>query len=118
MQKIIFYSWQSDLPNSTNRGLIQQSLEAAAKRIAADETLAVQPVIDRDTKGVPGAPDIAATIFAKINAADVFVADISLVGKLEKPQNSDKPDRWTPNPNVLIELGYSRALAAESARDR
>ena len=31
MASIIFYSWQSDLPNSTNRGFIQAALEQAAK---------------------------------------------------------------------------------------
>ena len=33
MKKIVFYSWQSDLPNSTNRGFIQQSLENAVNII-------------------------------------------------------------------------------------
>lgn len=28
----IFYSWQSDLPNSDTRGLIGESIEAAAKK--------------------------------------------------------------------------------------
>lgn len=99
MKKIIFYSWQSDSPNSTNRGLIEDALKSAAKEIANDESIDVEPVIDRDTQGVAGAPDIATTIFRKIDAADIFVADISLVVKGKK--------RWTPNPNVLIELGYA-----------
>jgi hypothetical protein len=46
------------------------------------------------------APDIAATIFSKITAANVFVADISIACRSEK--------RSTPNSNVLIELGYAR----------
>jgi len=76
MKQIVFYSWQSDLPNSCNRGLIQDALESAVATIKADDTIAVEPVVDRDTQGVPGAPDIASTIFAKITAADVFVADV------------------------------------------
>ncbi len=96
----IFYSWQSDLPNATNRGLIQAALEEAAKKIRADDSIAVDPVVDRDTSGLPGAPDIAHAIFAKIDRALAFVADVSLV-------DTNVGGRRTPNPNVLIELGYA-----------
>jgi hypothetical protein len=95
----VFYSWQSDLPNSTNRGLILDALERAAKKIRRDDSVAVEPVVDRDTQNVPGAPDIAHTIFQKIEKADAFVADVSIINPgLGRP---------TPNPNVLIELGYA-----------
>ncbi len=97
---MIFYSWQSDLPNSTNRGFIQQVLECAAKEIRADDSIAVEPVIDRDTAGVPGSPDIAATILEKIDKCDVFACDVSIIN----PGTGARP---TPNPNVLIELGYA-----------
>lgn len=100
MQKIVFYSWQSDLPNTENRGFIQKALENACKTIASNADIEVEPVMDRDTQGVAGAPDIASTIFAKITAADIFVADISLIGQTSN-------GRFTPNPNVLIELGYA-----------
>ena len=107
MQRIVFYAWQSDLSNATNRGFIQQALENAAAAITADDRVEIEPVIDRDTQGVAGSPDIASTIFAKITAADVFVADISIVGRPEH-------GRPTPNPNVLIELGYAfKALGHE-----
>src|ERR1700691_706033 len=99
MKQTVFYSWQSDLPNACNRGFIQKALESAAAAIKADNTVEVEPVVDRDTQGVSGAPDIASTIFSKITAADVFVADVSFIGKSDK--------RATPNPNVLIELGYA-----------
>ena len=100
MKKIVFYSWQSDLPNSTNRSFVQQALEKAVTNIVKDDTVAVEPVVDRDTKGVAGAPDIASTIFAKITSADVFVADVSIIAH-------PKDGRPVPNPNVLIELGYA-----------
>lgn len=49
---------------------------------------------------MPGAPHIVKTILDKVAAADVFVADVSIVlGK-----GAQRP---TPNPNVLIELGYA-----------
>lgn len=96
----IFYSWQSDLPNATNRGLIEAALELAVGTIRSDDSIQIDPVVDRDTFGVPGAPDIAATIFDKIEQAAVFVCDVSII-------NHDSNQRLTPNPNVLIELGYA-----------
>lgn len=100
MRRVVFYSWQSDLPNATNRGLIQSALEVAAEAIAGDETVAVEPVIDRDTEGVAGSPDIASTIFAKVDASDIVVADVSIV-------SDTNAGRQTPNPNVLIEVGFA-----------
>ena len=95
----VFYSWQSDLPNATNRGLILDSLERAAKKIRDDNSVTIEPVVDRDTQDVPGAPDIAHTIFQKIERASAFVADVTIINPgLGRP---------TPNPNVLIELGYA-----------
>lgn len=103
----VFYSWQSDLPNSTNRGFIEKALEKATKAIRTDESIEIEPVIDRDTEGVPGSPDIANAIFAKINQAQVFACDVSIINKGEK-------SRPTPNPNVLIELGYAlKTLGSE-----
>ena len=58
---VVFYSWQSDLPNATNRGFIQTALEKAAKAIREDDSIHVEPVVDRDIQGVPGSPNIAAT---------------------------------------------------------
>jgi hypothetical protein len=46
------------------------SLESAAKNIRADDTVDIEPVIDRDTRGVPGAPEIAKTIFQEVTTAD------------------------------------------------
>jgi hypothetical protein len=96
----VFYSWQSDLPNATNRGFIQKALENAARSIRDDNSIQVEPVIDRDTVDVPGAPDIAGTILDKIEKAQVFVCDVSIV----KGRTRERP---APNPNVLVELGYA-----------
>lgn len=99
MNDTVFYSWQSDLPTATNRGFIEDALDRAVKRIHIDQTIEVEPVIDRDTAGVPGAPDIASVILAKIDRAQVFVADVSIIHQ--------GTGRLGPNPNVLIELGYA-----------
>jgi len=103
----VFYSWQSDLPNQLNWGFIQDALERAAKAIRQDDSIKIEPVVDRDTAGVPGSPDIANTIFGKIDESQVFACDVSIINV----KGEDKP---TPNPNVLIELGYAyKALKLE-----
>ena len=95
----IFYSWQSDLPNNSNRSFIETALERAVKGILTDSQMEIAPVLDRDTKGIPGSPEIASTIFQKISNSHIFVGDITIINHRAK-----KP---TPNPNVLIELGYA-----------
>ena len=103
---VIFYSWQSDHPNNINRNFIQQALERVAKDIRQDDSIQVEPVVDRDTQGVPGSPDIVETIFSKINQSQIFVCDVSVINQ--------GCDRLSPNPNVLIELGYAiRSLGWE-----
>jgi hypothetical protein len=69
------------------------------QRIRAIE---VVPVLDRDTVGTTGSPDIAQTIFNKIATSSAFVADVSIVTGVKR-----KGKRRSPNPNVLIELGYA-----------
>ncbi len=68
--------------------------------IRDDDSIAVEPVVDRDTQAVPGSPDIGVTILEKIDASEAIVADVTIVGAYD----SERP---TPNPNVLIELGYA-----------
>ncbi len=80
--------------------------------------------MDRDTLDVAGAVNIAETIFSKILDADVFVADVSLINTV--PQNNaaivdglypnhNTPQRPTPNPNVLLELGYAKRHLGDEA---
>lgn len=96
----IFYSWQADLPNSTNRGFIERALEKASAELAKTNPTTVTPVIERDIAGLPGAADILNGILDKIDAADVLVADVTIV-------TSPRAKRPAPNPNVLFELGYA-----------
>jgi hypothetical protein len=104
MNLTIFYSWQSDLPNATNRAFIEQAIQKAIKAIKAEQETVLEPCLERDTVGVPGTPDIASTIFRKIDQCRVFVADVSIIS----PATST--DRKTPNPNVLLELGYAAKM--------
>jgi hypothetical protein len=118
MRLTVFYSWQADLSNRTNRGLIGDALGKAISAVASeveitrderpDNADSAEFLLDRDTSGVPGAPDIAHTIFDKISNANIFVGDVSIINSDLKPANLDEVNyRPTPNPNVLIELGYA-----------
>ncbi|MBN9123504.1 MAG: hypothetical protein BGO99_05220 [Nitrosospira sp. 56-18] len=102
MRRTIFYSWQSDLDGVGNRNFIEEALKRALKSIKKDESETIEPVLDRDTAGLSGSPSITESIFEKIALADVFVADVSII-------NKDSDERHTPNPNILVELGYAVA---------
>jgi len=60
-----------------------------------------RPELTSDTKGVPGSPDIVATILDKIDRCAVFVADVTPIAFSESR-------KAVANPNVLIELGYAK----------
>jgi hypothetical protein len=114
VRRRIFYSWQSDTPNNVGRNFIQNSLERALRRIGKDETSEIEPVLDRDTSGIAGTPSITESIFEKIALCDVFVADVTIVNSPKEYTflgftflRRDRRRRMTPNPNVLIELGFA-----------
>jgi hypothetical protein len=107
----VFYAWQSDLPTRDNRNFIESALESALKNIHRTDSIQRSPRLDKDTKGVAGIPDIAATILEKIRAADAFVADVSFVGSTSPHGGAGgaavSAGERMPNPNVMIELGYA-----------
>lgn len=93
MKLSIFYAWQSDLPNNTNRYFIEDIIKKSINQINKEDN--VISYLDRDTKDLFGSPDIKESIFTKINHCKIFICDISLI------------DNKNPNSNVLIELGYA-----------
>ncbi len=102
----IFYSWQSDLPGNQTRSVIQDSIESVVRTMRDT----VEIIADRDTKGEYGSPDIVETIFKKIDECDIFIADVSIINKYYPIDEEGQPIeavKTTPNPNVLIELGYA-----------
>jgi hypothetical protein len=103
MKLNVFYSWQSDSPNNTNRGFIADCLKKSLKSIYKNNNSVSEYVIESDSRDESGTPDIVSDIFSKIDKCDVFIADISII-------NSDYSGRKTPNPNVLIELGYASSV--------
>jgi len=99
----IFYSWQSDSDPICNTYPIRNALRLAAIDLEAGIN-DVKILTDEATSNTAGSPDIPATIFQKISFCDIFVADVTTINT-EFPTLSKK----TPNPNVLIELGYAIA---------
>jgi hypothetical protein len=74
--------------------------------------------LDHDRQGVPGSPDLAPTIFRKIDQAAVFVADVTLIAQIDDTPTSGGEVRQRKkfiNSNVAIEYGYAlHALGDES----
>jgi hypothetical protein len=109
----IFYSWQSDSPSSTNRNFIKSALEKAIRSLkGGSEDIQVEMRVDTATDALPGSPDIAASIFEKISNSQIFLCDVTIINA---PSTLDKVIRFltkrtvrqTPNPNVLVELGFA-----------
>ncbi len=91
---LIFYSWQSDIRES--RSFISNCMSHLPAKCSD-----IVPVeVSRDTQGLAGSPNIGDAIYEKIDKADIFVADVTII-------NPEASGRKTPNPNVMIELGYA-----------
>jgi hypothetical protein len=103
MAATVFFSWQTDTPNDVGRNFVRKALEDACAKLGGDGSVdeAHRDLeVDSDTQGVAGQPPIVETILKKIDAARVFVADMTFV--------AHRPDgRPSPNPNVLIEYGWA-----------
>lgn len=110
MATTIFYSWQSDHPSKEGRNFIEKALEKAIENLSSgielQEAVREQIELDRDTKNVPGSPNIFHAILEKIEKAALIVSDLTFVAN--RP-NGDP----TPNPNVLIEYGYALGCLGE-----
>ena len=93
----IFYSWQCDSDKKFNRNFIENCLSNAINRInkVIDYTL----ILDKNTIGESGSPDIVIVILNKIDMAIGFVADITPIVCLK--------EKYLSNSNVMLELGYA-----------
>lgn len=90
----IFYSWQSDLPQT--RTAIKTAI------INATQQYSNVSVIEA-TSNRTGSPDIVDSLLEHIDGADLFIADITPIYSFIK----NGIVKRSPNPNVLIELGYA-----------
>lgn len=93
----IFYSLQCDSDKKFNRNFIENCLSNAINRInkVIDYTL----ILDKNTIGESGSPDIVNVILNKIDMAIGFVADITPIVCLK--------EKYLSNSNVMLELGYA-----------
>ena len=99
----IFYSWQSDLDEFTNRKAINFELQAVKLQIER-EYESSSFLIEEATSNLSGSPNIPEAIALKIQQCDIFIADITTInGSLEGV-------RKVANPNVLLELGQAISI--------
>ena len=98
MSRTIFYSWQSDIEPNKHRYFIERCLKSTLNELEQDASVYME--YDRDTAGLNGSPDISQTIFEKIDKCVLFICDVSII-------NSAYEGKKSPNPNVLLELGYA-----------
>jgi hypothetical protein len=113
----IFWSWQSDTPGKVGRHFVRDALRLAIESLRqapdVEEPTAAETResihLDHDRQGVSGSPDLARTIFDKINRSAVFVADVTLVG------TSDNGSKRLINPNVAIEYGHAHHSLGDEA---
>lgn len=103
---VIFYSWQSD--HTKTRYFIEKALRAAIDNLAENPDIELAPRFDKDTQGKVGSINIPTTIRKKIDSADVFVADMTLV-------DEGKSGRVMVNQNVMYELGYAAGRLGDEA---
>lgn len=100
----LFYSWQSDIKSA--RDILFKALGEAQTAFAS---FGIRLIVEQDTGDRSGAPDIAHTIFEKIDNCHVFLADVSPITETEGIES-----KLLPNPNVMFESGYAlKALGAD-----
>lgn len=107
MTRTVFYAWQSDCPSGTNRGFIRDALTKAVRRLNQE---GYDVAVDEGTEGVAGMPDISNEILKKIDQCAAFVADVTLVGTVDKTGS----DKRMSNPSVMYELGFARKALGEN----
>ncbi|MEX2263685.1 MAG: hypothetical protein WD696_17150, partial [Bryobacteraceae bacterium] len=66
MNRRVFYSWQSDTEPRINRNFVEDALKRALRSIKKNAGIVLDPVLDRDTAGLPGSPAISEAIFVRI----------------------------------------------------
>lgn len=112
----IFYSWHNDLNPNHQRHFIWAALKDAKKALEKEWSITGEVEIENreqnditlnlnrgGTEGFPGTKNIADAIREKIDQADIFIADVTVINAAEIG------GRATSNPNVLFELGYAVA---------
>lgn len=98
MNLTIFNSWQSDSPH--NSKAIRSALREVCNKLES-KISDLHIKIDEATSNQTGALHIPNAILQNITNADIFIVDLTTVGKVFEG------NKKLQNPNVLIELGYA-----------
>jgi hypothetical protein len=114
----LFWSWQSETPQRTGRILVRDALREAIEQLKIvaeiDEPERDSATIDHDPERISGGVGLVRAILKNIDAADVFVADVTAVGKVGSgaDMQPESAGERLINSNVAMELGYAlRALS-------
>ncbi len=112
----VFYAYQSDIPKELNETFIENALNEAAKKIGSAKVKIV-----KGFKGTSGQKPLAQTMFDQSESSDIFIGDVTYTSsrnthvertlfrfkKKEYLTRIPGKIKQSPNPNVLLETGYS-----------
>lgn len=103
-QTVVFFAWQTDSPERTNRRAIRSALRTAFSKLEQEfSETGLELVLEEATKGIPGSPNIPQTILWKIEQSSIFICDLTTIAAKAASHVA------VPNPNVIYELGYAVA---------
>jgi hypothetical protein len=116
MEYKIFYSYQTDIDKDINENFIEEALRKAAKELKGLKLKVVKGFY-----GTSGQKPLAQTMFDQSASCDIFVGDISFTSERANHIENKLFTFWkkdyltrivgdvkkSPNPNVLLETGYS-----------
>ncbi len=116
----LFWSWQSETPQRIGRILVRDALREAIEQLKItaeiDEPERDAPMIDHDPERISGGVGPVRAILKSIDASDVFVADVTAIGKVGSGADiqAENVGHRLVNSNVAMELGYAlRALSEQ-----
>ncbi|MDB5396981.1 MAG: hypothetical protein JWM91_4487 [Rhodospirillales bacterium] len=123
----VLWSWQSDTPGKVGRHFVRNELLEAIKVLKQPEDIEEPTTaetrealhLDHDRQGVSGSPDLAPTIYRKIDASAVFIADVTLVGlALDGGRDVGKaPKKFINSNSVSVETNRRSSTSPRSSCD-
>jgi hypothetical protein len=99
----IFYSWQSKTDEKVNRYFLRDCIQDAISELEKElKDNSPGFILEMDTTGLPGAPNIPIKIHDRIKGTDIYIPDLTFI---QKPKEEDT--EGISAPNVNIEYGYA-----------
>lgn len=114
----VFYSYQTDIETDLNQEFIKSILFDIKEKVKDEEL-----IISYGFRNSSGNPPLAQEMLAQASNCDVFIGDVTFtsaklnllknrlfkLGKRELILKEKDGDKKSPNPNVLLETGFSWA---------